>query len=76
MPKPQRALSGTLQVRTGAIAVKADVRVRDEVESMLRTVGEQLGSIDTLVLNAHIDTTLAPIINQSWEALRRKSWVK
>jgi 3-oxoacyl-[acyl-carrier protein] reductase len=46
-----------------AIAVRADVRVRDEVESMVRTVGEQLGSIDTLILNAHIDTMLAPIIN-------------
>lgn len=55
-----------------AIAVRADVRVRDEVENMVRTVGKQLGSIDTLVLNAHIDTTLAPIINQSWEAFEAK----
>ena len=54
-----------------AIAVRADVRVRDEVESMVRIVGEQPGSIDTLILNAHIDTTLAPIINQSWEAFSR-----
>src|ERR1700693_135719 len=55
-----------------AIAVRADVRVRDEVESMVRTVGEQLGTIDTLILNAHIDTTLAPIVNQSWEAFEAK----
>jgi 3-oxoacyl-[acyl-carrier protein] reductase len=55
-----------------AIAVRADVRVRDEVERMVRTVGEQLGTIDTLILNAHIDTTLAPIVNQSWEAFEAK----
>lgn len=55
-----------------AIAVRADVRVRDEVESMVRTVREQLGPIDTLVLNAHIDTTLAPIVNQTWEAFEAK----
>src|SRR6516165_2417764 len=55
-----------------AIAVRADVRERDEVESMVRTVREQLGPIDILVLNAHIDTTLAPIINQSWEAFEAK----
>ena len=55
-----------------AIAVRADVRVRDEVEHMVKIVGEQLGPIDTLVLNAHIDTTLAPIVNQSWEEFEAK----
>jgi 3-oxoacyl-[acyl-carrier protein] reductase len=55
-----------------AIAVRADVRVRDEVENMVKTVGEQLGPIDTLVLNAHIDTQVAPIVNQSWEAFEAK----
>ena len=55
-----------------AIAVRADVRVRDEVENMMKTVGEQLGPIDTLVLNAHIDTQVAPIVNQSWEAFETK----
>ena len=55
-----------------AIAVQADVRVRDEVEHMVKTVGEHLGPIDTLVLNAHIDTQVAPIVNQSWEALEAK----
>ena len=55
-----------------AIAVRADVRVRDEVENMVKTVGEQLGPIDTLVLNAHINTPVAPIINQSWEAFEAK----
>ena len=55
-----------------AIAVRADVRARDEVERMVKTVSEQLGPIDTLVLNAHIQTTIAPIINQSWEAFEAK----
>src|SRR6266699_5812207 len=55
-----------------AIAVRADVRVRDEVENMVKTVGEQLGPIDTLVLNAHIDTPVAPIVNQSWEEFEAK----
>src|SRR5438552_1194081 len=55
-----------------AISVRADVRVRDEVEYMVKTVGEQLGPIDTLVLNAHIATSIAPIVNQSWEEFEAK----
>jgi len=55
-----------------AMAVRADVRVRDEVERMVKTVSEQLGPIDTLILNAHIHTTIAPIVNQSWEAFEAK----
>jgi 3-oxoacyl-[acyl-carrier protein] reductase len=55
-----------------AIAVQADVRVRDEVERMVKTVGEHLGPIDTLVLNAHIHTSIAPIVNQSWEEFEAK----
>src|SRR3954451_14010408 len=50
-----------------AISGRADVRVRDEVEGMVKTVGAQLGLIDTLVLNAHIATSIAPIVNQRWE---------
>ena len=38
----------------------------------MKTVGEQLGPIDTLVLNAHINTPVAPIVNQSWEAFEAK----
>jgi 3-oxoacyl-[acyl-carrier protein] reductase len=34
-----------------AIAVQADVRVRDEVEHMVKIVDEQLGTIDTPVLD-------------------------
>ncbi|MFL5667557.1 MAG: SDR family NAD(P)-dependent oxidoreductase [Ktedonobacteraceae bacterium] len=55
-----------------AISVRADVRVRDEVEYMVKTVGGQLGPIDTLVLNAHIATSIAPIVNQRWEEFEAK----
>lgn len=55
-----------------AIAVQADVRVRDEVERMVKTVGEQLGPIDTLVLNAHISSPIAPFVDQRWEAFEAK----
>lgn len=55
-----------------AIAVQADVRVRGEVERMVKTVGERLGSIDTLVLNAHISSSIAPFVDLSWEAFEPK----
>lgn len=55
-----------------AIAVQADVRVRDDVEHMVKTVGEHLGPIDTLVLNAHISSPIAPFVDLPWEEFEAK----
>lgn len=55
-----------------AIAVKADVRVRDEVEDMVKTICEQLGPIDTLVLNANIMFPITPFIDHIWEDFETK----
>ncbi len=55
-----------------AIAVQADVRILHEVENMVRTVGKRLGSIDTLVLNAHIGFPIAPFAEHSWEDFEAK----
>lgn len=55
-----------------AFAVKADVRVSTEVEHMVNAVGDQLGPIDTLVLNAHIKSPIVPFVNHPWEDFEAK----
>lgn len=55
-----------------AMAVKADVRVRKEVDAMVETVTEQLGAIDTLVLNAAIMFPITSFMNYSWEDFEAK----
>ena len=55
-----------------AIAVQADVRVAAEVEAMVQTVGEQLGPIDTLVLNANITVPIGPFVETSWDEFSAK----
>jgi 3-oxoacyl-[acyl-carrier protein] reductase len=55
-----------------AIAVKADVRDRGEVEAMMNTVSEALGPVDTLVLNAHLKCPIAPALDQKWEDFEAK----
>jgi 3-oxoacyl-[acyl-carrier protein] reductase len=55
-----------------AIAVQADVRVHRDVEDMVHTVGERLGPIDTLVLNAHIKSPIAPFLQHGWDEFEAK----
>ncbi len=55
-----------------AIAVHADVRVPTAVAAMVQTVGEQLGSIDTLVLNANIAVPIGPFVETHWDEFAAK----
>jgi len=55
-----------------AMAVKADVRERCEVERMVNEVSEKLGAIDTLVLNANIMFPMASFVNYAWEDFEAK----
>ena len=55
-----------------AIAVQADVLDPQQVESMVNTVTEELGTIDTLVLNANMPFTIAPFMEQSWSEFEQK----
>ena len=55
-----------------AIAVRADVRERDQVDAMVKEVNRHLGAIDTLVLNASIGFPTVPILDFSWEAFEAK----
>ncbi len=50
-----------------AIAVQADVCVESDVERMVNIVGEKLGPVDTLVLNAYIGTPFMPLTQVTWE---------
>jgi 3-oxoacyl-[acyl-carrier protein] reductase len=55
-----------------AIALQADVRVAADVERMVHGIQEQLGTIDTLVLNANIDFPIKPFINFKWHDFAAK----
>lgn len=45
-----------------AIAIQADVLDKAQVESMVRQVTAELGTIDTVMLNANMPFTIAPLI--------------
>ena len=55
-----------------AVAVQADVRDQAEVEAMVGWLGDELGPIDTLVLNAAIQFPVVPFMEYSWEAFHDK----
>jgi 3-oxoacyl-[acyl-carrier protein] reductase len=55
-----------------AIAVQADVRVSTDVAEMVRTIGQRVGLIDTLVLNANIMVPLTPFIESPWDEFAAK----
>ena len=55
-----------------AIPVQADVRARPQVEAMVRRVSDELGPIDTLVLNAAIQFPVLPFTEYPWEAFEAK----
>jgi 3-oxoacyl-[acyl-carrier protein] reductase len=55
-----------------ALAVQADVRDRAQVEAMVARVRDELGVIDTLVLNAAIQFPVVPFTEYPWEAFEAK----
>ena len=55
-----------------AVAVQADVRDQAEVEAMVGWLSDELGPIDTLVLNAAIEFPVAPFMEYPWEAFHDK----
>lgn len=55
-----------------AVAVQADVRDMQQVESMLKQGTETFGAIDTLVLNANASFKIAPFMEQTWEEFEAK----
>lgn len=55
-----------------AVAVKADVRDSQQVETMVQQVVEAFGAIDTLVLNANASFAIAPFTEHRWEDFEAK----
>jgi 3-oxoacyl-[acyl-carrier protein] reductase len=49
-----------------AIAVKADVRDRIQVEAMVDKANAELGPVDTLVINASIQFPVVPFVDYEW----------
>jgi len=55
-----------------ALAVKADVREKNQVEAMVRQVVAAFGPVDVLVVNASIGFPMAPFLEYPWEAFEAK----
>jgi 3-oxoacyl-[acyl-carrier protein] reductase len=55
-----------------AILVRADVRVREDVEGLVKAAERELGPIDILVNNANMSFPVAPFIEYRWEDFERK----
>lgn len=57
---------------TKAIAIKADVRLWDEVEEMVGMAVKEMGQIDILVNNASTPIDVKPFMETPWEDVQRK----
>ena len=55
-----------------AIAVRGDVHSQESVAAMICTVTKQLGTIDTLVLNASGSFVIAPFVDYEWSDFEEK----
>lgn len=55
-----------------AVAVRADVTERAEVEHLVRTAEEAFGPVDVLVANAGMRVHLAPFLAYPWEEFETK----
>ncbi|WP_096598858.1 SDR family oxidoreductase [Calothrix sp. NIES-2100] len=55
-----------------ALAVQADVRDPQQVETMVKQVADAFGAINTLVLNANASFKMAPFIDHPWEDFEAK----
>lgn len=55
-----------------AVAVKADVRDQQQVDAMVQQISDTLGAIDTLVINAVTNFSMAPFVDHHWEDFEAK----
>jgi len=55
-----------------AVAIRADVRDRDQVEAMVAEATRRLGPVDTLVSNAAIGFPMKPFAEYRWEEFAAK----
>jgi 3-oxoacyl-[acyl-carrier protein] reductase len=55
-----------------AIAVQADVTVREQAEQLVRTAEAELGPVDILVNNASISFPVLPFVEYGWEDFEKK----
>jgi 3-oxoacyl-[acyl-carrier protein] reductase len=55
-----------------AVAVQADVRDEGEVAAMVAEVTRALGPVDTLVVNASIDSPVRPFLEYGWADFQAK----
>ena len=51
---------------------KADVTDFIQVQKMINRITEELGLIDTLVINANMSFKFAPFLEQEWEDIENK----
>ncbi len=55
-----------------AVALRADVRDRAQVEAMVKRAAGELGPVDTLVLNASIQFPIVPFVDYEWADFEAK----
>jgi 3-oxoacyl-[acyl-carrier protein] reductase len=55
-----------------AMAARADVTDRAQVDAMVRAVEAELGPVDVLVNNANMSFAFAPFVEHRWEDFERK----
>ncbi|CCQ36584.1 3-oxoacyl-[acyl-carrier-protein] reductase [Natronomonas moolapensis 8.8.11] len=55
-----------------AIAIQADVRVRDDVDAMVAEAESTFGTVDVLVNNANMSFPFKPFLEQSWAEFSAK----
>lgn len=57
------------KIGSKALAIKADVSSKEDVDNMIRVIGEELGSVDILVNNAGItkDNLLIRMSEEDWD---------
>ncbi|UCD17224.1 MAG: SDR family oxidoreductase [Candidatus Zixiibacteriota bacterium] len=65
-------VDGIVSAGGKAIMVQADVRARDMVASMVKTIGDRLGPIDILVLNAGAKVPLKFFMDMSYGEFENK----
>ncbi|MFH1372192.1 MAG: 3-oxoacyl-ACP reductase family protein [bacterium] len=68
----EKVLNEIVEAKGNAILVKADVTVREEVESMVRRTETELGPVDILVNNANMSFPIMPFVEFQWEDFERK----
>lgn len=55
-----------------ALALQADVRDREAVEKMVQTAAREMGPVDILVNNAHINFPIQPFTTLAWPDIEAK----